>query len=64
VAVQELVVIFLGPRQLWIVARIGIEATLTGARVEQMLAETACALEDESPFISRIDLVPAKRWVP
>lgn len=64
VAVEELVVTFLGPRQLWIVARIDIEDTLTGGRVEQLIAETACALKNESPFISRIDLVPAKRWVP
>jgi cation diffusion facilitator family transporter len=64
VAVEELVVTFLGPRQLWIVARIDIEDTLSGARVEQMIAETACALKAESPFISRVDLVPAKRWVP
>lgn len=64
VTVEELVVTFLGPRQLWIVARIHIADTLTGASVEQMIAETACDLKDQSPFISRIDLVPAKCWIP
>ena len=64
VTVEELVVTFLGPRQLWFVARIHIADTLTGASVEQMIAETACDLKDQSPFISRIDLVPAKCWIP
>ena len=64
VAVEELVVTFLGPRQLWIVARIDLDDDLSGARVEQTIAETACKLKEESPFIFRIDLVPAKRWTP
>jgi cation diffusion facilitator family transporter len=59
VAVDELVVTFLGPRQLWIVAHIDIDDALSGARVKQLVREASAALRRESPFIYRIDLVPS-----
>jgi len=58
-AVDELVVTFLGPRQLWVVARIDLDDALGGARIKQLVRETTAALRRESPFFYRIDLVPS-----
>jgi cation diffusion facilitator family transporter len=56
--VSELVVTFLGPRRLWVVARIDIDDELSGARVKSLVRDTEKALTGESAFIARIDLVP------
>jgi cation diffusion facilitator family transporter len=61
VALEELVVTFLGPRQLWIVARIDIDGALTGALVKELVRATTRALKSTSPFIYRVDLVPSGR---
>jgi cation diffusion facilitator family transporter len=61
VALEELVVTFLGPRQLWIVARIDIDGALTGARLKELVRVTTRALKATSPFIYRVDLVPSGR---
>ena len=60
-AVTELLVTFLGPRRLWVVARVDIDDALTGARVKELVRATEEALTKESPFIARVDLVPATR---
>jgi cation diffusion facilitator family transporter len=60
-AIDELVVTFLGPRQLWIVARIDLDAALNGGRVKQLLCQTEEALRRDSGFIARVDLVPSGR---
>jgi cation diffusion facilitator family transporter len=60
-AVTELLVTFLGPRRLWVVARIDIDDSLSGARVKELVRSTEDALTRESPFIARVDLVPASR---
>ena len=60
-AVTELVVTFLGPRRLWVVARIDIEDALTGADVKALVRSTGDALTKESRFIARVDLVPTTR---
>jgi cation diffusion facilitator family transporter len=56
--VKELVVTFLGPRRLWVVARIDVADELTGASVKALVSQTEQALVKESSFIARIDLVP------
>jgi cation diffusion facilitator family transporter len=62
--IEELVVTFLGPRQLWIVARVDLDETLSGGRVKQLLRQLEDALKGDSPFIARVDLVPSgKRGV-
>ncbi|HEY2731128.1 MAG TPA: cation diffusion facilitator family transporter [Polyangia bacterium] len=57
-AVADLVITFLGPRQLWVIARIGIEDDLSGQGVKELLRAVERALTDDSRFIARIDLVP------
>jgi cation diffusion facilitator family transporter len=61
VAVTELVVTFIGPRQAWVVARVAIDEALSGAGVEQLARDAEAALKRESPFIARVDLVPRGR---
>jgi cation diffusion facilitator family transporter len=58
VAVTELVVSYIGPRQAWVVARVSIDPTLNGARVEELVRSVEDALKRTSPFIARVDLVP------
>ena len=61
VEVKELVVTFIGPRQAWVVARVAIDPTLTGASVEQLARTAEEVLKRESSAIARVDLVPRGR---
>jgi cation diffusion facilitator family transporter len=58
-AVSDVVVTFLGPRRLWVIARIDVNDELTGAAVKLLIRRTQQLLSDESRFIERVDLVPA-----
>jgi len=58
VAVGELLVTFLGPRRVWVLAHIDIDNGMTGARVKELLRGTEDALRRQSPYISRVDLIP------
>jgi cation diffusion facilitator family transporter len=60
-AVSELLITFLGPRRLWVIARIDIDDQLDGAGVKTLVSAMERALTRESRFISRIDLVPTGR---
>jgi divalent metal cation (Fe/Co/Zn/Cd) transporter len=59
VAVGELVVTFLGPRRVWVVARVDIDDRLSGAQVKEVLGATEGELKRESPYIVRVDLTPS-----
>jgi cation diffusion facilitator family transporter len=58
-SMKELVVTFLGPRRLWVIARIDIDDELNGARVKALVGAIEQALTSSSPFLVRIDVVPA-----
>jgi cation diffusion facilitator family transporter len=58
VAVSELVVTFIGPRQAWVVARVAIIETIDGAGVEKLVRATENFLRSKSPVIVRVDIVP------
>jgi divalent metal cation (Fe/Co/Zn/Cd) transporter len=58
VAVNQLLVTFLGPRRLWVVARIAIDGGLSGAAMRDLLCATERAIQEQSPVIVRVDLVP------
>jgi cation diffusion facilitator family transporter len=58
-AVTDLVVTFLGPRRLWVIARIDLDDALSGAAVKALVRKLEQKLLQESRFIKRIDLVPA-----
>jgi nitrite reductase/ring-hydroxylating ferredoxin subunit len=61
VAVSELVVTFIAPRQAWVVARVAINETIDGAGVEKLARETENFLRSKSPVIVRVDIVPRGR---
>ena len=56
--VTELLITFLGPRRLWVIARIDIDDQLDGASVKALVKELEQTLTRESRFVSRIDIVP------
>jgi cation diffusion facilitator family transporter len=57
VAVTELLVTFVGPRRLWVAARVDIDDTLTGADVERLTREVEARVREFSPAIVRVDVV-------
>jgi cation diffusion facilitator family transporter len=58
VEVTEILVTFIGPRRAWVVARVAIDETLTGANVEKLVRTAEDILRSQSPVIARVDLVP------
>ena len=58
-AITELVVTFLGPRQIRVLARVDIDDGLTGAQVKSVIRRIEDSLCGSSPFIERVDVVPA-----
>jgi len=59
--ISELVVTFLGPRQLRVLARVDIDDHLTGADVKALIKRVDDSLCGSSPFIERVDVVPDGR---
>jgi cation diffusion facilitator family transporter len=62
--VGELLVTFLGPRQLRVLARVNIDDRLDGAQVKALTADIENSLCGESPYIVRVDVVPDERGIP
>jgi cation diffusion facilitator family transporter len=56
--VRELLVNFIGPSRVWIVARVAIDGDLRGAQVEALICDTESRLKDESDSVFRVDIVP------
>ena len=57
VTVQELLATFVGPRRLWVLARIDVDDDLAGGEVERLARRLEAAVVDESPYIIRADVV-------
>jgi divalent metal cation (Fe/Co/Zn/Cd) transporter len=55
-AVRELLVTFLGPGRLWIVARIDIDHDVSGAQVQSLVHGLELALNQASEDIYRVDV--------
>jgi cation diffusion facilitator family transporter len=58
-AVRELLVTFVGPGRVWIVARLDIDDGLDGAQVKALTRGIESGLKHESPSYYRVDVVPA-----
>jgi cation diffusion facilitator family transporter len=58
-AVDELWVTFVGPRRLWVVARIQIDDALDGRAMKRLLRATEAAVQAQSTSFERVDLVPS-----
>ncbi|HUA49174.1 MAG TPA: cation diffusion facilitator family transporter [Solirubrobacteraceae bacterium] len=56
--VLELLVNFIGPGQVWIVARVDIDDDLRGSQVESLAREIESSMRDESKSVFRVDIVP------
>jgi len=54
-------VTLIGPRRVWVVARVAIDESMTGASVEKLVSDTEHILQRQLPFIARADLVPRGR---
>lgn len=55
--VDELIVTFVGPRRVQVMARVGIDDRLNGGEVESMIRESERALADVSDAVQRVDIV-------
>ena len=64
VAVRQLLVTFVGPRRLWVVARVDIDDSLRGDEVEALTRSIESGLEARSPYITRVDVVPVGQGGP
>ena len=60
VGVGEVLVTFLGPRQLWVVARVDIDNAITGKQVKAALRAIEDDLKGQSPYIERVYLIPSE----
>jgi len=57
-AIRELLLTFVGPGRLWIVARVDIGDGLRGAQVEALVRGIESGLKDGSEEVYRVDVVP------
>lgn len=58
-AVRELLVTIMGPRRLWVIARVDIDDRLTGADVEALTRAVESDLRAAwAPYVTRVDIVP------
>ncbi|HUA04969.1 MAG TPA: cation diffusion facilitator family transporter [Solirubrobacteraceae bacterium] len=56
--IRELLLTFIGPGRVWIVARIDIDDELRGAEVESLVRSIEASLRRESEAVYRVDVVP------
>ena len=59
--IRELLVTFVGPGRVWIVARIDIDDVLRGAQVKTLVRAIESGLKHESETFYRVDVVPIGR---
>ena len=60
-AVEELLVTFIGPRQVWVLCRIDIDDDRRGDQVEFLVGELDRSLQTQSAYVQRVDIVPTGR---
>ena len=57
-AIRELLVTYVGPDQVWVVARINIDNDLRSDQVTSLVRGIAAGLQRQSAYIYRVDIVP------
>lgn len=60
-SVVELLVTFIGPRQVWVLCRVDIDDELCGDQVESLVRELDRSLRTQSAYVQRVDIVPTGR---
>ncbi len=58
IAIRELLVTFVGPGRVWLVARVDIDDSLRGTQVEALVQGIESGLKDEAEELYRVDVVP------
>jgi divalent metal cation (Fe/Co/Zn/Cd) transporter len=56
--VRELLVTYLGPHQVWVLARIDVEDDITSGQVTSLVRGIEVAIKRQSDHIYRVDIVP------
>jgi cation diffusion facilitator family transporter len=56
--VGELLVTYIGPDQVWVLARVNVDDNLEGSQVTQLVRGIEADLGSQSPLIYRVDVVP------
>ena len=56
-AIRELLVTFVGPGRIWIVARVDTDDALRGAQVKALVRGIESGLKHESEDVCRVDVV-------
>ncbi len=54
----ELLVMYVGPRQLWVLARVDVHGGLDGRGIDRVISHVEDTLRNELPFVVRVDVVP------
>ncbi len=57
-AIRELLVTYLGPHQVWVLARIDVEDGITGGQVTSLVRGIEAGIKRQSDHIYRVDIVP------
>jgi len=57
-AVRQLIVTFIGPSQVWVIARLDIDDNLRGDQVKSLVSGIESALKLQSKDVYRVDIVP------
>jgi hypothetical protein len=57
-AIRQLLVTFVGPGRVWVVARVDVDDGLRGAQVKALVRGIESGLKHESENIYRVDVVP------
>ena len=57
-AIRQLLITFVGPGRIWIVARVDIDDSLRGAQVKALVRGIESGMKRESEDIYRVDVVP------
>jgi hypothetical protein len=60
-AIRELLLTFLGPERVWIVARVAVDDGLRGVQVEALVRGIESGMKHESEDVYRVDVVPTGR---
>jgi cation diffusion facilitator family transporter len=64
VSIRELLVTFVGPRQVWVLARVDLDDNLRGSDVEELVRGIENDLQRQSEYVARVDIVPIGPAVP
>jgi divalent metal cation (Fe/Co/Zn/Cd) transporter len=56
--IRELLLTFVGPGRVWVVARIDVDGNLRGAQIQSLVRGIESGMKAESEDIYRVDVVP------